>query len=355
MLMGRGYTLRASDGTLHAFEDAREANRMMKPGMCLVLAFCLGLGGCGAPNAQDTTEPSFTLKEVGPKVWAAIPNPKSSAPALANTGFVVGDDGVAVIDTTIGIDADGNFRTETAQQILAAIRRITKLPVRFVINTHYHMDHVGANAAFVEAGAIVLAHRNVRAWIHSEALRLLNKDTKPQYRAFFEELLPPTVTYDEGVELDLGSRTIRVQSFPGHTGGDSVVVIPDAKVVFAGDLFWREIVPTLVDASTQPLIDTLDTLAKNESGATFVPGHGELGNVADVLAFREYVVTLRTLIADAQAQGKSGEALADAVMPGLSARYSRWDGFEYAVKPNILETDAELRGKKRIPPADLAK
>jgi cyclase len=329
---------------------------MMNPRVCLVLASCLvGLGGCSAPNAQDAPEPSFTLKEVGPRVWAAMSNPKSGAAAGANTGFVVGDDGVAVIDTSMTVDADGNLTTEPAQELLAAIRKITTLPVRFAINTHHHLDHAGANKVFVDAGATVLAHRNVRAWLHSEHLRGLNKDSKPQHRAFMEALLPPTVTYEQGVDLHLGSRRIRVQSLPGHTGGDSVVVIPDANVVFTGDLFWREMVPTLVDASTQPLIDTLDALAKNGSGATFVPGHGDVGNANDVLAFREYLVVLRKLVADAQAAGKSGEALVDVVMPGLSARYSRWNGFEYAARPNILETDAELRGKKRTPQADPAR
>ena len=199
----------------------------MNPHVFLALASCLvGLGGCLATNSQDANEPSFTLKEVGPKVWAAISNPKSSAPASANTGYVIGDDGDAVIDASMSVDANGDLRTETARQVLAAIRKITTLPVRFVINTHYHLDHVGGNAVFVDAGAVVVAHRNVRGWIHSEHLRLLNKDTKPQIRAFMEALLPPTVTYDQSVDLHLGSRTIRVQSFSGHTGGDSVVLIP---------------------------------------------------------------------------------------------------------------------------------
>jgi glyoxylase-like metal-dependent hydrolase (beta-lactamase superfamily II) len=221
-----------------------------------------------------------------------------------------------------------------------------------VINTHHHPDHVGGNAAFVEAGAIVMAHRNVRAWIHSENLRSFTKDSKPQHRVFMESLLPPTVTYGESVDLHLGTRTIRVLSLPGHTGGDSVVLIPDAQVVFAGDLLWRDIVPTLDDGSTQPWIDTLDKLATGEPGAIFVPGHGELASVKDVAAFRDYLATLRKLVSDAQAAGASGEALADAVMPGLRDSYGRWNGFEYSARLNILETDAELRGKKRIPQAD---
>jgi glyoxylase-like metal-dependent hydrolase (beta-lactamase superfamily II) len=310
------------------------------------------LGGCRATSGPVSTEPPFTLKEIAPNVWAAISNSRSRAPAPANTGFVIGDDGVAVVDASMSVDAEGNLGTDVARQTLAAIRKITKLPVRFVIDTHHHPDHVGGNAVFVEAGAVVLAQRNVRAWIHEENLRLFTRDSKPQHRAFMEALVSPSVTYDESMDLHLGTRTIRVRSLPGHTGGDSVVLIPDAKVVFAGDLLWRDIVPTLDDASTEPWIDTLDRLATSEAGATFVPGHGEVGRVGDVVGLRDYLVTLRKLVSDAQAAGMSGEALADVVMPELSDRYHRWIGFEYAVRPNILQTDAELRGDKRIPRAD---
>ena len=310
-----------------------------------VFALCV----CAAASAQNSVEPPFTLKQVGPNVWAAISNLKSKTPAGANTGFVIGDDAVAVIDTTIGGDAEGNFTTEPAQRLLAEIRTLTKLPVRFVINTHHHLDHAGANAVFVDAGAVVLAHHNVREWISSENVRLFGKDIKPSQKTFIEAMKPPTVTYEQGVDLHLGSRMIRVRSFPGHTGGDSVVLIPDAKVVFAGDLFWHDIAPTLIDASTEPLIETLSALAKSEPGTTFVPGHGDVGNAQDVSAFREYLTRLRTLVSNAQARGLSGDALVDAVMPVLSEKYSRWDAFKYAARTNILETDAELRGKKRIP------
>jgi len=127
------------------------------------------------------------------------------------------------------------------------------------------------------------------------------------------------------------------------------VFIPDANVVFAGDLLWHDMVPNLIDASTQPWIDTLSTLTRNEPNATFVPGHGDVGNAQDVGAFRDYLVTLRKLVSDAQARGQSGEALADAIIPALADKYSRWDAFKYLARVNILETDAELRGNKRIP------
>jgi cyclase len=151
------------------------------------------------------------------------------------------------------------------------------------------------------------------------------------------------------VDLHLGSRVIQVRSFPGHTGGDSVVLVPDARTAFAGDLFWRNMSPNLIDASTKPWIDTLDTLAKNEAGYMFVPGHGDVGNAQDVGAFRDYLSTLQKLVADARAQGKSGDALTDAVLPALAAKYGQWDFFKFLAPRNIAEMDAELSGKKRVP------
>src|SRR5436190_22243524 len=106
----------------------------MNPAVFLVLAPCLVvLGGCRATSFPESTERSFTLKQVAPNVWAAISNAKSSAPGPANTGLVIGDDGVAVIDASMSVDAEGNLGTETARQTLPAIRTITKLPVRFLI------------------------------------------------------------------------------------------------------------------------------------------------------------------------------------------------------------------------------
>jgi cyclase len=317
----------------------------------LFLALALGLCALrvSSVSGAQNAELPFTLKQVGPNVWAAISNPKSTTAAGANTGFVIGDDGVAVIDATLNGEADGSFRPVPSQELLAAIRRVTMLPVRFVINTHYHLDHTGGNAVFVNAGAVAVAHQNVRGWTHSENLKLLGKEIKPMQKTAIEAIPLPTVTYDQVIDLYLGSRLIRVRSFPGHTGGDSVVLIPDAKVVFAGDLFWRDMVPNMIDASTDAWINTLAILAKSEAGATFVSGHGDVGNAQDVSVFRDYLATVRKLVSDARARGQSGEALADAVMPALAAKYSSWDAFKYLARLNVLETDAELSGKKRIP------
>src|SRR5215467_14990231 len=98
--------------------------------------------------------PDFTIKKIGDGVYAAI-SPDGSK-AGSNAGFIVGSNGVAVVDTFVGV--------EPAKELLAEIRKITNLPVRYVINTHYHLDHTGGNAAFSDAGATIVAHRNLRGW-----------------------------------------------------------------------------------------------------------------------------------------------------------------------------------------------
>ena len=303
------------------------------------VALCIVWASC----ARRPPEPPFTLKQVGPGVWAAIDNPKATAPAGANAGFVIGDDGVAVIDT---------FSTEeAARQLLADIQARTPLPVKFVINTHYHLDHVAGNGVFAGAGAILVAHQNVRSWIRDENLRLLGAFLTPELKALTEAVVAPMVVYEEDMNLYLGARRIQVRSLPGHTGGDSVVLIPDAKVVFAGDLVWRSMLPNLIDASTKPWIETLDSLvADNERESVFVPGHGEVGNASDVVAFREYLTMLRALVAEARARGQSGDALTAAVLPALKQKYGAGEFVEPLAKDNILQTDAELSGTKRTPP-----
>lgn len=295
------------------------------------------LAGC----SERSTEPSFTLTQVGPDIWAAIDNPNASSRAVANAGFVVGDDGVAVIDT-LGT-------AEAAPQLLTAIRTLTNLPIRFVINTHYHLDHVAGNRVFADAGAIVMAQRNVRDWVHTETIRTFGPNITPDLKALTDAVVAPMMVYDKDADVYLGSRQIQIRSFPGHTGGDSIVLIPDAEVAFAGDLLAHDVLPSLGDASTNQWIDTLDMLLADKPDHIFVPGHGHPGKADDVAAFREYLKTLRALVAEAQATGKSGEALVETVVPVLRRRYGQWEFFDAKAKANVLETAAELSGTKRIP------
>jgi cyclase len=306
---------------------------------------------CAAPCTLAQTPPApkpdaalpFSLKPLGHGVYAAIDNAKGESGA--NAGFVVGDSGIAVIDT---------FENEpAAQALLGEIRMISKLPIKFVVNTHYHLDHVAGNAVFAKDGAAIVAHRNVPAWIHSENLKFFGKDISPQQKAQVENLAAPEMLYDSETELSLGSLALHVQYFPGHTGGDSIVIVQQEKsaIMFCGDLFWNKTLPNLIDASTLPWLDTLSTFTKFAavSPLQFIPGHGDPGHVSDVAAFRGYLSDLRDWVGAASKEGKSGPALMETVLPELKQKYGNWQLFDYFSKRNIADVEGELNNTKRIP------
>ncbi len=292
--------------------------------------------------ALAQTPAPFTLHDLGHGAWAAIDNPAAkAAQSGANAGFVISSHGIAVIDTFENVAA--------AQTLLGAIRKKTNLPIRFVVNTHYHIDHVAGNNIFAAAGATILAQENVRTWERTENLKFFGPKITAQQKEEVQSLGLPSITYKHGVDLYLGARRLIVRSLPGHTGGDSIIYDPAANVVFCGELFWNHTLPNLIDASTKPWITTLDTLLADYPTATFVPGHGnEVGHAADVRDFRGYLADLRSAIRKAQAEGRSGAALVDAVLPQLKQKYGSWNFFGFA-KSDITYTDEELRGKKRIP------
>lgn len=283
--------------------------------------------------------PLFALHEVGKGVWAAI-SPNNSK-AGANTGFVIGDNGVAVIDSFQNVDA--------ARELLADIRQKTSLPIRYLINTHYHLDHMTGNGVFANAGAVILANKNVREWAHTENLKFFGPHPTAANRARVDAIVLPSVTYNNGIDIYLGKRHLIVRHMPGHTGSDSIIFVPDANVVFTGDLFWDAHLPNLIDASTKPWIGTLDTMAAKYPAATFVPGHGEVGHVKDLEAFRGYLIFLRQHVAAALKQGKSGDGLLATLRPAFERKYGSWGFFKYFLKPNLLLTAAELQDKKHLP------
>jgi cyclase len=307
-------------------------------------------------HAQSPASPQpalpFQLKKVGPNIWAAIDDSKGDAGA--NAGFVVGDDGVAVIDT---------FENESAAKaLLGEIRKLTPLPVKFVVNTHYHLDHVAGNRVFADAGAVIVAHRNLRGWINTENLKFFGDKIKPEEKVMVEHLMGPQVAYDSDLSLFLGNRRLDVKFFAGHTGGDSVVSIPDANVVFCGDLFWRKTLPNLIDATTSAWVSSLSGIATiptnavpKDSAATvavFVPGHGDVGTAVDVQDFQKYLEFLRQITQKAVDENKNGDDLVNALLPELTKVYGSWDFFKDFSRSDITNMAAELRGTKRVPPRD---
>jgi cyclase len=303
----------------------------------IVLALSL-LGMVGCLSAGPATS-DFVLQKSGDGVWAAIVNDEGKAGG--NAGVVIGGDGVVVIDT---------FQDpEPAAALLAAIRKITNLPIRFVVNTHYHLDHVNGNDVFAAAGAVIVAHKNARGWIRTENIKMIDPPVTPEKTARVQSIALPNVVYDSSVDLYLGSRRVNVRYYPGHTGGDSVVWVPDAHVVFCGDLLWKDHIPNLIDASTPAWIKTLDAMQADFGESTWVPGHGGVAKAQDIATFQKYLVDLRAAVRDEQAKGKSGDALVQAILPSLKSKYGKWGFFDDLAAANVSDTAQELAGIKKLP------
>jgi cyclase len=302
----------------------------------LLSAVSPGLG----PDAPAPAPAHFTLVPVGAGAYAAVAKPGDRL-SVGNAGFIVGSDGVVVVDA---------FATRgAAEELLAEIRRITHAPVRWVVNTHYHLDHAGGDAVFAKQGAAILAHENVRSWVRTENLKFREK-APPEEKAAIASLPLPDITYRDGLSIWPGERRVEVLVRPGHTGGDSVVYDAASNAIFAGDLFWKSTLPNLVDASTREWIRTLDELIAAHAAARFVPGHGEVGAALDVRFFRDYLNGLRLAVEHGIAQGKSGSGLVEMVLPDLRKRYGSWTWFDAFAQKNIEQTEQELKGTKRFPP-----
>src|SRR5258707_3072009 len=326
--------------------------RMRTRTALILLSF---LAFSSAPVFADTAD--LIVKKIGDGVYAAIG--ADGGKAGSNAGFIIGSNGVVVVDTFEEVTA--------ARDLLAEIRKITNLPIRFVVNTHYHLDHTGGNAVFAEAGATILAQRNLRGWLRTENLKFFGPSPKAEDRARVESLVLRDEVYTDAVDIYLGSRLIQVRYMLGHTGGDSVVIVPDANVVFGGDLIWQKHLPNLIDATTSDWVKTLEKLLAEHPSATFVSGHGDVASADDVRDFHDYLVTLRDDIAKAQAAGKTDQALVNTVLEQLQEKYGNcpatspapaapappssncWGFFKAFSTRNITQTAAELSGTKRVP------
>jgi glyoxylase-like metal-dependent hydrolase (beta-lactamase superfamily II) len=283
----------------------------------------------------------FVLKQVGPGVYAAIDGPEHKAGS--NAGFVVGDDSVLVIDSFLYPDA--------TRALVAEIHRLTPKPIRYVVNTHYHADHTGGDQVFRDAGATIIAHRNVRAWVRTENIHLFGDRITPELKARIEALPLPDVTTTTGLTIWLGSRKVVVKTVLGHTGGDLTVFVPDAKVLFTGDLLWRKIPPNLIDGSVKEWATTDADFAAMPDAAhmVFVPGHGDVADLKDVRDFRRYLLDLRRLVTEGRKAELKGDALAAAVEPKLKALHPDWTISDRALAAEVRYMNDELAGTKRRP------
>ena len=302
----------------------------------LGVAFSIvALTGTTTPTCSQESIDPFPISEVAPGVYVHFgANELMTAQnqgAIANVGFVVGGDAVAVIDT------GGSVREGRA--LREAVKRVTDKAIKYVINTHAHPDHVFGNAAF-EAPAIFVGHHNlpralaINGPFYIKAFRHEMKSALDDVK-----IVPPTLIVNNEIKLDLGHRSLTVKAWPtSHTDNDLTVFDPTSGVLFAGDLLFVQHVPVL-DGSVLGWLKTIDDLARIPA-TRVVPGHGGVSDWPDALAAeRTY---LQRLVSDCRDLIKRGIPLAQAADIADISQKPNWELFDEYNKRNATAAYTEL-------------
>ena len=236
--------------------------------------------------------------------------------AGGNIGLSHGEDGNVLIDD--------QYAPLTAK-ILAAVNSVDPDPVKFVVNTHWHGDHSGGNENLGKAGAVIVAHDNVRRRMSVDQFSKRFGRTAASPRAAL-----PVVTFAHGVTLNLNGDEVQVVHVPNaHTDGDSLVYWKKAKVLHMGDTFFHRMSLPFIDLESGGSIDgaiaaVRVALKLAAPDARIIPGHGPMATRADLQAYLAMLVDVRNKVAAAKAAGRT---LAQVKAANPAKRYEVAGGF----------------------------
>ncbi len=237
-----------------------------------------------------------------------------------NITVAVGADGIIMVDSQFAPLHD---------KIKAAIEKISPLPIKYLVITHYHGDHVGGNAAFHKDGATVVAHDNVRIRL---AAGTTNATTGAKIPPLPADALPTETYMVGGTKLEVGGRVAQLNHvYTAHTDGDTWVAFPDANVIATGDIYGSRTYPNLdwgSGGTIEGMILATETFLKAvNDGAKIVPGHGPVATKANLQEFHDMLVTARDRVKKLFDAGKSEqEVLAADPLADLNTKWAAPQG-----------------------------
>jgi cyclase len=286
------------------------------------------------------------LREVAPNTYAFLQHDGSWG--ISNAGFLVGDDGLLIIDATMV--------ASMAQAFIEQIRRVSDKSFRHLINTHSHPDHTGGNRLF--AGAEIIAHRICREEMERQAVPSEGGESRPSLMAsmprtpamqrMFDMVandpgrhIPlPTLTYEEKLTLRYGETEVELLYYgPAHTSGDTLVYFPQSKVLFAGDIAFFYSMP-LVGGKVGGWLNVIERI-KELDVDLIVPGHGPVGGRQELEDEREYFEFVMEQSRKCFERGLTPEQAAKEIALGP---YVEWPEAERFIA-NVGVAYRELRGE----------
>lgn len=279
----------------------------MSHGVHMILRITTLLALCAAPVAAQINFDTVRVRSqpVSGNVYMLIG-------AGGNIGLAVGEEAVFIVDDQYA---------PLTRKVLDAIAAITPRPVRFVVNTHWHMDHVGGNEQLGEGGVLIIAHENVRKRMSVEGfIEALNA----RVPASPPKALP-VVTFTDAVTLHINGDSVSATHVPpAHTDGDAIVHFRKANVIHMGDTFHNAGLP-FVDLSSggslQGFIDVADrVIAMSNENTKIIPGHGPLADRARLRVYRDMIAALRDRI---RAEVGAGKTLEQILAAKVTASYAK--------------------------------
>ncbi|CAN1724964.1 cyclase [Hyphomicrobium sp. 1Nfss2.1] len=316
----------------------RNKNREVFPNVTSLLVGAILLATSIPMAAPARAVDALQVEEVAPGVFVHQGRYEVFTPQNAgdtsNSGFIIGNDGVAVVDT------GGSAKVGAA--LLAAIRARTQLPIKYVINTHMHPDHVFGNAAFLGEKPTFVGHAKLPRALAARRDRYLaiNKELLGDSFAG-TQIIGPTLLVDGKLELDLGGRKLQLEAEPtAHTDNDLIVLDEKTDTLFLGDLLFSHHIPAL-DGSIRGWLALLDKLAERRDVKLAVPGHGPAA-MPWPQAMADEKRYLSKIANDVRSMIKQGKTLSEAAETvGLSEK-DAWVLFKEYNARNVSAAFAEL-------------
>jgi len=289
-------------------------------------------------STGDTAEKTISFDEIGPGLYAF------TAEGDPNSGVIVGDDAVMVVDA--------QATPVMALEVIERARKVTSLPIKYVLLTHYHAVRVLGASAY--EGAEIVASDTTRDLIGERGDQDMDSEIGRFPRLFRSvESVPgltwPTITFKREMSVWLGKREVRIRHLGrAHTAGDAVAFIPDANVVFSGDLVEYRSACYCGDAHFADWLDTLDRLAEMNAGA-LVPGRGAaltspLMVEEGISLTRDFLSTLYGSVRESVAKGSSLKQAFDAARKVMDPKFSTWAIYEHCLPFNVSRAYDEASG-----------
>ena len=292
-------------------------NGMRKCLQIAIAILCAALASCAMQAQKPRIADGFSTdwEHLTIDVKQLAPNVYLLHGSGGNTLALVGSDGTLLVDSEFA---------QVAPKLKVALAKLNAGNVRYVISSHYHGDHTGANAAFHADGAAIIGQDNCRLRMTESHYSAMSGTTSPPAPA----ASVPTITYEKKLTIYLdGEEVEAAHKQPAHTDGDTIVYFHHANVVHLGDVFVNNLYPYIdLDANGTvdgyvPVID--EVLARIDDKTQVIPGHGPIATKQELKAYRDMIQTVRDRVAAGLAKNESLDAI-------LAARPTREFDAQYA-------------------------